>query len=125
MLLSQRQGATDEELKDARRDVWFGMLFSNVATALGPLAGDAAKILFAMGVIGVGFLAVPVMTGGAAYDLCQTVGWKYGLDKTPGQAKYFFGAIAFFTAAGIGMNFLGVNPIFHATSYAPDHADDE
>jgi Mn2+/Fe2+ NRAMP family transporter len=137
-LLSQRQGATETELKDSRRDVWFGMFFSNVAmyfivlatastlhktghtdidsaaqaaTALAPLAGDAAKVLFALGVIGVGCLAVPVMTGGAAYDLCQTAGWKYGLDKKPRQAKYFFGAIALFTLAGIGMNFLGVNPM--------------
>jgi Mn2+/Fe2+ NRAMP family transporter len=138
LLLSQRQGATDAELKDSRRDVWFGMFFSNVATyfiilatattlhktghtdidsaaqaaeALAPVAGNAAKALFALGVIGVGCLAVPVMTGGAAYDLCQTAGWKYGLDKKPRQAKYFFGAIALFTLAGIGINFLGVNPM--------------
>jgi Mn2+/Fe2+ NRAMP family transporter len=138
VLLSQRQGATDRELKDSRRDVWFGMFFSNVATyfiilataatlhktghtdidsaaqaaeALTPIAGNAARILFAFGVIGVGCLAVPVMTGGAAYDLCQTVGWKYGLDKKPRQAKYFFGAIALFTLVGAGINFMGVNPM--------------
>ena len=138
VLLSQRKGATPQELRHSQRDVLFGMFFSNVAMyfivlttastlfksghhdidtaaqaaqALAPLAGGAAKVLFALGVIGVGFLAVPVMTGGAAYDLCQTLGWKYGLDKRPNQAKRFYNAIAGFTLAGIGMNFLGINPM--------------
>ncbi len=136
--LAQRKGATEQELRQSRRDVLFGMFFSNVAMyfiilgtaatlfkagktdiasaadaaqALRPLAGNAAGILFALGVIGVGFLAVPVMTGGAAYDLCQTVGWKYGLDKRPAQAKRFYLAIAGFTLLGAGMNFLGFNPM--------------
>lgn len=138
VLLSQRKGATDQELKHSSRDVLFGMFFSNVAMyfivlataatlfkagktdinsaadaaqALKPLAGNAAGILFALGVIGVGFLAVPVMTGGAAYDVCQTVGWKYGLNKNPAQAKRFYSAIAGFTLLGVGMNFLGLNPM--------------
>jgi len=138
ILLSQRKGATEEELMRSRRDILFGMFFSNVAMyfiilataatlfrtgrtdidsaaqaaqSLAPLAGNAAKILFALGVIGVGFLAVPVMTGGAAYDLCQTVGWKYGLGKRPAQAKRFYVAIAGFTLVGIAMNFLGINPM--------------
>ncbi|MCU1262483.1 MAG: hypothetical protein JWO80_5368, partial [Bryobacterales bacterium] len=137
-LLSQRRGATEEELRHSRRDVLFGMFFSNLAMyfiilataatlfkagktditsaadaaqALRPLAGNAAAILFSLGVIGVGFLAVPVMTGGAAYDLCQTVGWKYGLNKRPAQAKRFYTAIAVFTLLGAGMNFLGFNPM--------------
>lgn len=54
---------------------------------------------------------MPVMTGGAAYDLCQTVGWKYGLDKRPKQVKRFYGAIAGFTAIAIAINFGGINPI--------------
>lgn len=61
--------------------------------------------------IGVGFLADPVMTGGAAYDLCQTIGWKYGLGKQPGQAKRFYGAIAAFTLVAMAINFLGINPM--------------
>jgi Mn2+/Fe2+ NRAMP family transporter len=136
--LAERKGATEEELAASRRDIWFGMLFSNVAMyfimlatgatlfkaggqdiesaaqaaeALAPLAGRGAKVLFALGVIGVGFLAVPVMTSGAAYDLCQTVGWKYGLGKRPNQAKRFYVAIAVFTAMAMGMNFLGLNPM--------------
>ncbi len=54
------------------------------ADALQPLAGDAGSILFAAGIIAVGFLAVPVMTTGAAYDLCQVLGWKHGLHAKTG-----------------------------------------
>ena len=138
ILLSQRKGATAQELRESRRDVMFGMLFSNlamyfiilatgstlfrtgkteitsaadVALALAPVGGSAAKLLFSLGLIGVGFLAVPVMTGGAAYDLCQTVGWKYGLNKRPAQAKRFYAAITVLTALGAGLNFLGFNPM--------------
>jgi Mn2+/Fe2+ NRAMP family transporter len=84
---------------------------ADAAQALRPLAGNAAGILFSLGIIGVGLLAVPVMTGGAAYDLCQTVGWKYGLNKRPAQAKRFYLAIAGFTLVGAGINFLGFNPM--------------
>jgi NRAMP (natural resistance-associated macrophage protein)-like metal ion transporter len=138
VLLGQRKGATELELRQTRKDVWFGMIFSNLAMyfiilataatlfrtgktdlnsaadaaqALRPIAGNAAGILFALGVIGVGFLAVPVMTGGAAYDLCQTVGWKYGLNKRPRQAKKFYIAICIFTVLGAAINFLGFNPM--------------
>jgi Mn2+/Fe2+ NRAMP family transporter len=102
--LTDRIGTTKEELHRSARDVGAGMLFSNVimyfiilstattlfhgktdintaaeaAQALRPLAGNAAGLLFALGVIGVGFLAVPVMTIGAAYDLCQTFGGNTG-----------------------------------------------
>jgi Mn2+/Fe2+ NRAMP family transporter len=137
-LLSQRKGATERELQHSQRDVLVGMFFSNVimyfiilataatlfkagktdinsaadaAQALRPIAGNAARFLFAFGVIGVGFLAVPVMTGGAAYDLCQTVGWKYGLNKRPAQAKRFYIAITVFTLLGVAMNYLGFNPM--------------
>jgi Mn2+/Fe2+ NRAMP family transporter len=136
--LSERQGASDEELKSTRRDIVYGMLFSNVvmyfiilstastlfqagkhdiesaaeaAQALGPLAGDAAGALFALGIIAVGFLAVPVMTTGAAYDLCQAFRWKHGLSVKPGEAKGFYGAIIACTLLAMGMNFLGVNPM--------------
>jgi NRAMP (natural resistance-associated macrophage protein)-like metal ion transporter len=129
---------TGEELRLAARDIAFGMFFSNVimffiilstaatlfkagikdittaaqaAQALRPLAGNAAGLLFAMGVIGVGFLAVPVMTTGAAYDVSQAFGWKHGLHWKPEEAKRFYGLIAVFTTIGMGMNFFGVNPI--------------
>jgi Mn2+/Fe2+ NRAMP family transporter len=84
---------------------------AEAAEALRPLAGDAAAVLFALGVIGVGFLAVPVMTTGAAYDLCQVVGWKHSLHAKPSEAKKFYGAIAGFTVLAMGMNFLGFNPM--------------
>ena len=136
--LSERRGATDAELRHTRWDVAVGMLFSNVimyfiilstavtlfaagkkdistaaeaAEALRPLAGDAAGILFAVGVVAVGFLAVPVMTTGAAYDLAQSLGWRQTLHAKPAQAKRFYGAIVIVTAIAVGMNFLGVNPM--------------
>jgi Mn2+/Fe2+ NRAMP family transporter len=136
--LWQRRGATRSELKRSMWDIIFGMFFSNLvmyfiilataatlfksgktnidsaaqaAQALQPLAGNAAGLLFALGVIGVGFLAVPVMTTGAAYDLCQSVGWKHGLYRKPAEAKKFYGAVAVFTLIAIALNFFGVNPM--------------
>lgn len=136
--LSDRKGATRVELKQTKWDVVSGMAFSNVimyfimlstastlnkagktdissaaqaAEALRPLAGDAAGILFAIGVVGVGFLAVPIMTTGAAYDLCQTFGWKDGLHAKPGEAKAFYGAIIVFTLLAMSINFFGINPM--------------
>jgi Mn2+/Fe2+ NRAMP family transporter len=136
--LRERKGASDGELRRTRRDIIAGMLFSNVvmyfvmlstssalfhsgrtgiasaadaATALRPVAGNAAGLLFAIGVVGVGFLAVPVMTAGAAYDLCQTAGWDYGLSKKVGEAKRFYLTIAAFTALAAAMNFLGFDPM--------------
>jgi Mn2+/Fe2+ NRAMP family transporter len=84
---------------------------AQAAEALRPLAGDAASVLFAVGIIGVGFVAIPIMTAGAAYDLAQTVGWKATLNARPRKAKQFYLAIAGFTAAAVGLNFLGINPI--------------
>ena len=136
--LDQRMGATKRELRETKTDVISGMFFSNIvmyfiilstastlfktgrteintaaeaAEALRPLAGDAATILFAIGVIGVGFLAVPVMTTGAAYDFCQVVGWKHSLHAKPAEAKKFYGVIAGFTVLAMSMNFLGFNPM--------------
>lgn len=136
--LSDRKGATKKELQETKTDVVSGMFFSNVvmyfiilstastlfktgateintaaeaAEALRPLAGNAASVLFALGVIGVGFLAVPVMTTGAAYDLCQVVGWKHSLHAKPSEAKKFYAAIAGFTVLAMAMNFLGFNPM--------------
>lgn len=136
--VSERRGATREELRQSRWDIAIGMLFSNAimyfiilstaatlyvsgerdistaaqaAHALKPLAGEAAGVLFAVGIIGVGFLAVPIMTTGAAYDLCQALGWKHSLHAHPKDAKGFYGLIAAFTALAIAMSFLGINPM--------------
>jgi Mn2+/Fe2+ NRAMP family transporter len=136
--LEQRVGATPEELSASRWDTLAGIFFSNVvmyfiilatastlfraglrevnsaadaAEALRPVAGDAAGLLFAVGLIGVGALAVPVMTTGAAYDLCQALGWRQGLSAKPREAKRFYLTIAGFTALAVGLNFIGVNPM--------------
>jgi NRAMP (natural resistance-associated macrophage protein)-like metal ion transporter len=136
--LEQREGATDAELRQSRIDILIGMLFSNLimyfiilstgatlhkagegnietaaqaAEALRPLAGDAAGILFTLGIIAVGFLAVPIMTTGAAYDLCQVLGWKSSLHSKPENAGKFYGLIVAFTVIAIVMNFLGFNPM--------------
>lgn len=84
---------------------------ADAARALEPLAGRAASTLFAIGVIGVGFIAVPVMTLGAAFDLAQSFGWRHGLDQRPGEARKFYAAVVFFTLAALALNFFGFNPM--------------
>jgi NRAMP (natural resistance-associated macrophage protein)-like metal ion transporter len=136
--LRQRKGATDTELMEAKWDTIAGMIFCNIvfyfviascaatlhasgktdiqsatdaAEALRPLAGNAATLLFAIGIIGSGFLAVPVLTGSSAYAVAETFGWEYGLDKKPKQAKQFYAVIAVSTFVGIVVDFIGINPI--------------
>jgi NRAMP (natural resistance-associated macrophage protein)-like metal ion transporter len=136
--LWQRQGASDQELKYAALDVNTGMFFSNVvmyfiilatavtlfkagqtdvnsateaAQALRPLAGDLSAILLAAGLIGAGFLSVPILAGSAAYALSEAFGWQYGLDEKPGRAKQFYAVIAASMVIGMLINFLGINPI--------------
>ena len=136
--LTDRRGSTKDELRHARRDVAAGMMFASVITyfimlstaatlykaghhdigtaaeaaqALAPFAGKLSEGLFALGIFSVGFLAVPIMTTGAAYDLCQSLGWKHGLHYPPRQVKRFSMSIAIFTALAVGLNFLGINPM--------------
>lgn len=136
--LRERQGATPEELRKSRIDVLIGMLFSNLvmyfiilstgatlhkagetdissaaqaAEALRPIAGQFASFLFAIGIVAVGFLAVPIMTTGAAYDFSQVLGWRASLHAKPAEAKKFYVAVSAFTLAAIGLNFLGFNPM--------------
>jgi NRAMP (natural resistance-associated macrophage protein)-like metal ion transporter len=140
----QRRGSTPARLKHTLWDVIFGMVFSNlvmyfimlataatlfatghrnveaaadVALALKPVAGRFASILFVVGIIGVGMLAVPVMTTGAAYDVCQAAGIRTGLSLKPGEAKLFYFAITIFTIAAMALNLLGINPM-HALVFA-------
>ena len=84
---------------------------AEAAKALRPIAGQAAESLFSIGVVAAGFLAVPVMTTGAAYDLCQTFERKHGLQRKVTEAKTFYGAIMGFTAVAVCMNFLHINPM--------------
>ncbi len=136
--LSQRQGATDAELKYAALDVNLGMLISNTvmyfiilstaatlfkagktdiqgaaeaAQALRPLAGRAAEALLAFGLIGSGFLAVPILTGSSAYAVAEACGWRHGFDKRPENAKEFYWLIAASTLVGMLVNFAGINPM--------------
>jgi NRAMP (natural resistance-associated macrophage protein)-like metal ion transporter len=136
--VEERRGATKQELRLAAWDTNIGMLFSNLiayfiilaaastlhahgetniqsateaAEALKPLAGGAATALFAVGLIGAGFLAVPVLTGASAYAMAEAFDWEYGLDEKPRAAKRFYAVIAISTAVGMIINFLGINPI--------------
>jgi NRAMP (natural resistance-associated macrophage protein)-like metal ion transporter len=135
---SQRRGASATELRLSALDVNVGMAFSNLvmyfiilatastlfkagktdiksaadaAEALKPLAGDFAGILFAVGMIGAGLLAVPILSGSAAYAIAEAFGWEYGLDTHWSRAKPFYGVIVLATTLGVAMNFIGINPI--------------
>ncbi len=136
--VDDRKGASEHELRRTRRDVMVGMAFSNIilyfiilstgatlhqhgqtgiesaaqaAAALEPLAGSGAKVLFALGMLGVGFLAVPVMTAGASYDLAQAAGRPSGLNTKLREARLFYALIAVSTAVAVALNFLGLNPM--------------
>lgn len=119
-------------------DVNFGMLFSNVvmffiilttgtvlfngnirqidtveqaAKALEPLAGDGAYLLFAVGVIGTGFLALPVLSGSLSYIISETFDWDLGLDKKFHEAKAFYSVIAVSLLVGLMINYVGISPV--------------
>jgi Mn2+/Fe2+ NRAMP family transporter len=81
------------------------------AEALRPIAGDMAFGLFAMGIIGTGLLAVPVLAGSAAYAVSETFGWTEGLDRKPREAKAFYAVIAVATLAGVALNVLAIDPM--------------
>ncbi len=84
---------------------------TDAAEALRPLAGDLSSILLAIGLIGSGVLAVPILSGSAAYALSEAFGWKYGLDRNPAKAKQFYAVIAVATLVGVAIDYLGINPI--------------
>ena len=84
---------------------------AQAATALGPVAGRFASLLFALGIIGTGMLAVPVLAGSTAYALAEAVGWSAGLSKTFRQARGFYSVIVGAMVVGLAMDFGGVDPI--------------
>ncbi len=125
-------------IHEMRLDVDFGMLFSNLvmffiiltagsvlfngnihqidtveqaAQALKPLAGNAAYLLFAAGIIGTGLLAIPVLSGSLSYIVTESFGWKEGLDKKFYQAKAFYIIIAISLILGLSLNYIGISPI--------------
>ncbi|MBI3816833.1 divalent metal cation transporter [Candidatus Peregrinibacteria bacterium] len=84
---------------------------AQTAEALRPLAGNATSVLFALGVIGTGLLAVPVLAGSASYALSEALGWRReGLYRTFAQAHGFYGIITIATLAGLAINFTNVPP---------------
>lgn len=90
---------------------------ADAAKALEPLvsgfsnAGEIAKIIFAVGIVGLGLLAIPVLAGSAAYALAEAFGWREGLNNTFSQAKAFYGVIIAATLIGLLLNFIGIDPI--------------
>jgi NRAMP (natural resistance-associated macrophage protein)-like metal ion transporter len=84
---------------------------SQAAEALKPIAGQFAFAIFAIGIIGTGLLALPVLAGSSAYALGETFGWHVGLARKPGRAKAFYGTIAVATGLGVLLNFSPIDPI--------------
>jgi Mn2+/Fe2+ NRAMP family transporter len=76
-----------------------------------PHAGFIAKLIFSVGVIGLGLLAVPVLAGSSSYAISEALGWKEGLSRQYHQAKGFYGIIVFATFVGLLLNFVGIDPI--------------
>jgi NRAMP (natural resistance-associated macrophage protein)-like metal ion transporter len=136
--LVQRRGATGKELELRNIDVGVGTFFSNMvmffiilttaitlnrhgithiettrqaAEALRPLAGKFAATLFTVGIVGVGFLAIPTLAGSTAYAFAETLGWRHGLDKKLKQARAFYTLILLSTGVGVGLDFAGINPV--------------
>jgi Mn2+/Fe2+ NRAMP family transporter len=126
------------ELRRIRWDTWSGMLYSDVAafcmilatavtlhvagvtdiqtaaqaaSALRPLAGDFAFILFALGILGVGLIGVPVLAGSGAYALCEAMGWKWGLERRTRDARGFYGVIAVSVLLGLVIQYSPINPM--------------
>jgi len=137
-LLRPRTRATADQLRNRRLDVGIGTFFSNLvmffiiltcattlhragltkietahdaSAALQPLAGKFASLLYTAGLIGVGCLAIPTLTGSAAYALAETFRWREGLDEPFNCAREFYGVVILATLCGIALNFLHINPV--------------
>jgi len=136
--LAQRRGASTEELELRNIDVGVGAFFSNMvmffiilttaitlnrhgimnietsrqaAEALRPFAGNFAATLFTIGIVGVGFLAIPTLAGSAAYAFAETLGWRQGLSKKLKGARWFYALILVSTGVGVVLDFIGINPV--------------
>ncbi len=136
--LASRRGTSERAVKDMHTDVNSGMIFSNLvaffiivttaatlgahgkhdiatasqaAEALRPLAGPFAELLFALGMVGTGILAVPVLAGSSAYVAAQTFKFREGLGEKPRRAPKFYGILTAGVVIGIGMNLLRIDAI--------------
>jgi NRAMP (natural resistance-associated macrophage protein)-like metal ion transporter len=81
------------------------------AEALRPIAGEFAFIVFALGILGTGLLAVPVLAGSSAYALAEAMQWEAGLSRLPQEAKRFYATIVGGTVISVGINFINIDPI--------------
>jgi NRAMP (natural resistance-associated macrophage protein)-like metal ion transporter len=126
------------EIRTMRIDVWSGMFLGNLvmffiiaacggilypngiteiqtaaqaAEALEPFAGSASSYLFAIGIIGTGLLAIPVLAASSSYAIAESLGWREGLYRNLGQARAFYGVIIISMLVGLGINFIGIDPI--------------
>jgi Mn2+/Fe2+ NRAMP family transporter len=136
--VEQRKGSTGKELRKARTDVITGMLFSNLvmyfiilttaatlhahgqtnietareaAEALRPLAGNGAYLLFTLGIIGTGMLAVPVLAGSAAYAVAEARRWRGTLEDRPRISPKFYAVVAVSMLLGLTLDFVGFNAV--------------
>ena len=136
--VKSRRGATHDELRAARNDVLTGMAFAGVvmyfiilttgatlyeqghrdietareaAEALRPLAGNAAYLLFALGLVGTGVLGIPALAGSAAYAVAEAMHWRGSLDDRPKVAKKFYSVLAVAVLLGLLINFLKINAV--------------
>ena len=136
-IAARRAQVTPQVLKNMRTDVWSGMAFSNLvaffifaacagtlythgitniatadqaAQALRPF-GEFAYVLFTLGIVGTGLLAVPVFAGSTAYAISESFGWKYGLYRKLKQAYAFYGIIIVSVLLGLAANFIHLDPI--------------
>jgi NRAMP (natural resistance-associated macrophage protein)-like metal ion transporter len=84
---------------------------ADAAKALEPLAGHFAFLLFALGIIGTGMLAIPVLAGSSAYAVAETFGWRASLESRPIHARKFYYVLSIATVLGVCLNFIGIDPI--------------
>jgi len=84
---------------------------AQAAAALRPLAGDFAFILFALGILGVGLIGVPVLAGSAAYAFAEAIGWKSGLERRAADARGFYGVIAVSVLAALVIQYSPISPM--------------
>jgi Mn2+/Fe2+ NRAMP family transporter len=136
--LVQDQGASGRELRRIKWDTWSGMFYSDItaffiilacavtlnvagitnietaaqaATALRPLAGNFAFLLFTLGILGVGLIGVPVLAGSGAYALCEAMGWKWGLERKTKDARGFYAVIAIGVLLGLVIQYSPISPM--------------
>jgi len=136
--LKRNPKAAGKELRRIRWDTWSGMFYSDLtaffiilatgvtlhaagvtnietaaqaANALRPLAGDFAFLIFALGILGVGMIGVPVLAGSAAYAMCEAMGWKWGLERKATDARGFYGVIAVSVLAALAIQYSPISPM--------------